>query len=347
MNEDAATKLLAIFIVVAGAWIVGRLRWLGAAPDPDRSAGLGGSVGGVHDPARVLANSAFYIFIPALLCLTTARLDMATLPWHTLIAYFAPVQVLLFTLYGIHRYRQRHRPSTAPAPAPALPTVRTITSIFGNTAQVGIPIVTALYGPEGLGIHVTVMGLHGLTLLSTLTVLVELDLARARARDTHAPSIAAIGFTTMRNTIIHPVVLPLLIGWIWNLSGLPIPAVVADVLELLSLGVVPVSLVVIGLSLAYYGLAPRLAPSLMFVAIKLLIQPAFVLLVAHWGFGLSGLPLSIVVLMGALPVGANALIFAQRYQTHEAESATAIVISTFGYAFTLPMWLFVLSRLPQ
>ena len=136
MNEDAATRLLAIFVIVAGAWVVGRLRWLGAAPDPAHP-GVG-----VHDPARVLANSAFYIFIPALLCLTTARLDMATLPWRTLLAYFVPVQVLLFTLYGIHRYRQRFRP----APLPALPTVRTITSIFGNTAQVGIPIVTAQIG---------------------------------------------------------------------------------------------------------------------------------------------------------------------------------------------------------
>ncbi len=342
MNDDAATKLLAIFLVVAGAWIVGRLRWLGAAPHPDhaRIAGLGGGAG-VHDPARVLANAAFYIFIPALLCLTTARLDMATLPWHTLLAFFVPVQLLLFGLYGLHRYRQRHRPG---APA-ALPTVRTITSIFGNTAQVGIPIVTALYGAEGLGLHVTLMGLHGLTLLSTLTVIVEMDLARARVRDARAPSIAAMAFTTLRNTIIHPVVLPLLVGWLWNLSGAPIPAVIEDVLELLSLGVVPVSLVVIGLSLAYYGLAPRLGPSVGFAVVKLLLQPAFVLLVAHWGFGLAGLPLSIVVLMGALPVGANALIFAQRYETHEAESATAIVISTFCYAFTLPFWLFVLGRL--
>jgi malonate transporter and related proteins len=249
---------------------------------------------------------------------------------------------LLSTLHVINRDRQRFRP----APLPALPTVRTITSIFGNTAQVGIPIVTALYGAEGLGLHVTVMGLHGLTLLSTLTVIVEMDLARARVRDARAPSIAAMALTTLRNTVIHPVVLPLIIGWAWNLSGLPIPVVVADVLELLSLGVVPVSLVVIGLSLAYYGLAPRLAPSLVFVVIKLLIQPAFVLLVAHWGFGLRGLPLSIVVLMGALPVGANALIFAQRYETHEAEAATAIVVSTFCYAFTLPFWIFVLSRVP-
>jgi malonate transporter and related proteins len=334
MNEDAVLKLLAIFLIVAGAWFVGRMRWLGAAPaleDPGA---------GVHDPARVLANSAFYIFIPALLCRTTARLDMATLPWHTLLAFFVPVQVILFTLYGLHQYRQRHRPAP-----PALPTTRTITAIFGNTAQVGIPIATALFGERGLGIHITVMGIHGLTLLSTLTLLVELDLARARTRDADAPSIAATAATTLRNTIIHPVVLPLLIGWMWNLTGWPIPPVIDDVLVLLSTAVVPVSLVVIGMSLAYYGLATRLRPSMAAVAIKLVAQPAIVLLVAHWGFGLAGLPLSIVVLMAALPVGANALIFAQRYHTHEAEAATAIVLSTFLYALTLPLWLLVLQAI--
>ena len=71
MNEDAVLKLLAIFVVVAGAWLVGRMRWLGDAPSLEGA--------GVHDPARVLANSAFYIFIPALLCRTTARLDMRLL----------------------------------------------------------------------------------------------------------------------------------------------------------------------------------------------------------------------------------------------------------------------------
>jgi malonate transporter and related proteins len=332
MNEDAVLKLLAIFVVVAGAWGVGRMRWLGDAPSLEGA--------GVHDPARVLANSAFYIFIPALLCRTTARLDMATLPWHTLIAYFVPVQALLFTLYGVHHYRQW--PGDGP---PALPTVRTITAVFGNTAQVGIPIASALYGERGLGIHITIMGLHGLTLLSTLTVLVELDRARARARGADSPPIAQMALTTLRNTIVHPVVLPLLIGWIWNLTGWPIPPVVDDVLVLLSTAVVPVSLVVIGLSLAYYGVATRLTPSLSGVALKLVGMPALVLVAAHWGFGLSGLPLSIVVLMAALPVGANALIFAQRYATHEAEVATAIVISTFLYAVTLPIWILALAQI--
>ena len=35
------------------------------------------------DPARTLSNAAFYIFIPALLFRTTARVDFSTLPWST------------------------------------------------------------------------------------------------------------------------------------------------------------------------------------------------------------------------------------------------------------------------
>ena len=70
--------------------------------------------------------------------------------------------------------------------------------------------------------------------------------------------------------------------------------------------------------------------------------PALVLAVAHWGFGLNGLPLQAVVLMAALPSGSNALIFAQRYRSQEAETTTAIVLSTLGFALTAPLWLALL-----
>ena len=39
----------------------------------------------------------------------------------------------------------------------------------------------------------------------------------------------------------------------------------------------------------------------------------FLLLVARFGFGLTGLNLAVLVMMAALPVGTNALLFAQRY----------------------------------
>ena len=64
MSSLVFFKLLAIFVVVSIGWLVGKMRWLGTA-----------------DPARTLANAAYYIFVPALLFRTTARIDFKTLPW--------------------------------------------------------------------------------------------------------------------------------------------------------------------------------------------------------------------------------------------------------------------------
>lgn len=319
-------KLLAIFLTVALGWVAGRMRWLG-----DERQGA--------DPARTLSNAAFYIFIPALLFRTTSRLDFAALPWHTLAAFFGPV---LLMLVGVYLWqRRRNRSGRLPTAAPS---VRAISATFGNTLQVGVPMAAGLFGEVGLGIHITIVSLHALVLLTVLTTLVELDLARARARqDGSAGSLAATLRTTLRNTIVHPVVLPVLAGLAWNATGLGLPPVVDEVLELLGTAVVPLCLVLIGMSLAYYGLGGRAKGAVMLSVLKLLVLPALVLVVARWGFGLGGLPLAVVVMMGALPIGSNALIFSQRYETLEAEATAAIVFSTFGFALTAPLWLLVLS----
>ena len=59
----------------------------------------------------------------------------------------------------------------------------------------------------------------------------------------------------------------------------------------------------------------------------------------------TGLPLSVLVMMAALPVGSNALIFAQRYHTLQAEATAAIVFSTLAFMLSAPLWLEVLARL--
>jgi len=177
-----------------------------------------------------------------------------------------------------------------------------------------------------------------------LTALVELDLARAKARSGAAD--AHIGRTllaTARNTIIHPVVLPVLIGLSWNLAGLPLPTVADEILQTLGQAVVPLCLVLIGMSLAYYGVQGAALNAVITSVLKLVLLPLLVFAIAHWGFRLSGLPLAVVVMMAALPVGSNALIFAQRYRTLEAETTAATVFSTLGFVGVAPLWLAVLA----
>jgi predicted permease len=143
--------------------------------------------------------------------------------------------------------------------------------------------------------------------------------------------------------VLHPVVLPVVVGLIWNLTNLPLPEPVDDVLQMLGQGVVPVCLVLIGLSLAHYGVRGVGWPALWLSAAKLVLLPALVLAAAY-GAGLRGLPLQVTVLFAALPIGSNALLFAQRYKALEAETTAAIVASTIAFVATGPAWI-LLSHL--
>jgi len=323
MTGAVLAKLLAMFFTVALGWVAARRRWLGRPED--------------GDPARVLGNLAFYLFVPALLVRTTVRLDLAHMPWRTITAFFVPALAVLLGVYLWNRWCGAGTRLGA-----AAPTVRAITVSFGNSVQVGIPFVAAVYGEAGLAIHITLVSLHALVLLSLLTALVETDLARAGAGHAEPGALARTLANTVRNTVIHPVVLPVLAGLLWNLTGLGLHPVVDEGLATLASAVVPVCLVLIGVTLAAYGVRGSLHAALWLAAAKLLLMPAAVLAVAAWGFGLTGLPLGVVVLMAALPAGSNAMIFSQRYETLQAETTAAIVLSTVAFAGTASLWLWLL-----
>jgi malonate transporter and related proteins len=320
-----AIKLLAVLVTAAIGYLAGRMRWL--------IIGAPGS-----DAARVLSNVAFYVFIPALLFRTTARLDFATMPWRTIAAFFVPVVGVMLAVYAWQSVRG--------AATPAVPATRAIAVAFGNTVQLGIPFSAALFGEAGLAIHIPLVSLHALIILTLLTVLVELDLARDAGRGGGArPLLGQTLATTARNTLIHPVVLPVLAGLVWNLAGLTLPAVADELLATLGTAVVPLCLVLIGVSLSQYGVRGHLRGALAATLGKLILLPAVVLVAAHWGFGLSGVPLAVLVMAAALPVGSNALLFAQRYATLEAEATAAIVASTVAFVATAGVWLAVLGAL--
>jgi len=50
-------------------------------------------------------------------------------------------------------------------------------------------------------------------------------------------------------------------------------------------------------------------------------------------------------MLALLPIGSNALIFAQRYRTLEAETTAATVLSTLAFVLTAPAWLAALQWL--
>lgn len=340
MTLDIFFKLLVLIAVVGAGWYAGRTPLM-AGPEP----------------VKAISTLAFYLLIPALLFRSMATVDLAHLPWATLVAFFGPTMLWVLVVYAAQRWRQGRQRGASGTPQAdvngglgpsereaATPAARSMMCSFGNTLQVGLPLVASLFGDAGLAIHVAIISLHALTLLTLATVLAEVDMARAR----HAVVGGNVWGTvkqTVRNTLIHPVILPVIAGLCWNLLGLPVPQPMDEALQLLASGVVPLCLVMIGLSLAHYGIEGYARVAIACTVGKMLVMPAVVLVGAHWGLGLSGLPLTVIVLVASLPTGSNALLFAQRYQTQVPQATATIVVGTVAFAGLAPMWLQILSML--
>jgi predicted permease len=309
-------KLLAVFAVIGVGWVAGRTRVVGP------------------EGAGILTAVAFGVFTPALLFRTTAGIALVRLPWIPLAAYFIPTVALLLGGYAWQRLR-------SPKPdIPAGPAICGLSLSFSNTVQLGIPVVTALFGTPGLAVHIGVVSLQSLILLTTGTVLAETALSRSSSA-----SSSRVLLQTVRRSIVHPVVLPILLGLAYHATGLAIPGPVDDVLAMLGQAVVPVSLVTIGLSLHLYGVAGNVGHAVAFSAGKLLLHPLLVLAMAYWLFDLRGLPLIVIVLCAALPIGSNVLLFAGRYDSLQAGTTAAIVASTTAFLAVGALWLLLLTHI--
>jgi hypothetical protein len=60
-------------------------------------------------------------------------------------------------------------------------------------------------------------------------------------------------------------------------------------------------------------------------------------------FGITGLPLTVMVVAAALPTGANVFLFAQRYQVEQASTTAGMGVSTALALFTLSIVMLVMS----
>jgi len=307
-------RLLPIFLLAAAGYLFGRSK-------SDESGAL----------TKALTTIAFTMFVPALLFRTTAQVHLAELDVRALSAFFIPTVALLLILVGVARLRGMHT---------GVALVRALACTFGNTVQIGIPVVLAAFGERGLAIHATIIAVHALILLTVATALMEWSRADRAGSGT---MLATLG-QMVRQTVIHPVILPVVAGLLVNLAGLQIPGPVDATLATMAQAGVPLCLVLIGLSLAHYGVSGVLRPALRISAVKLLVHPALVALFAYVLLPLEPMAAAVAVLCAALPAGSNALLFAQRYELAEREITAAIVVSTLAYGATVALLLAWFTR---
>ena len=192
---------------------------------------------------------------------------------------------------------------------------------FSNVGFIGIPVSTAFFGETGM--------LYAVILMLPFNVLSY----------ALGPLMLTGGFRNFSwKKLCNPAVVSALVALIMTLLRLHPPMVIGECLEFVGDMTPPLSLLVIGSSLAGLPIGRVFASGRLWAlsAIRLLVLP----LLLYWvlkAVGLEGLGLGVSVLQIAMPVAANGTMLAMEYGGDVESMAQATFLTTLCSMLTVPL----------
>ncbi|WP_299945092.1 AEC family transporter [uncultured Ruegeria sp.] len=207
--------------------------------------------------------------------------------------------------------------------------------LFSNSVLLGLPITERAYGPDNLTGNFAIIAFHSPFCYCVGITVMEVFRNRGHGGARMMKSVLSAMF---KNALI----LGISLGFVVNLAGLVIPAVVDEALNLITRAALPGALFALGGVLVKYRPEGDLRAIVFVCCISLLLHPSLV-----WLFGTSlELPQDLFrsgVLTAAMAPGFNAYIFANMYGRAKRVAASSVLIGTAASILTVGMWLTFLA----
>ncbi len=281
-------------------------------------------------PARAADGLSDYVFVVAipLMIIRTfieAKLPEAS-PWGYWIAYFVGVAMVWAVGQAISArlFRRRLREAV----------IHGFASSQSNVVLMGIPLVLAAYGEAGAVPLFLLIAVHLPLMMVAATVMIEGGEAGLKP--------AALRRFAW-NLVTNPILIGFFLGMVARSSGLSLGGIPKTVVDMIAASAVPCALFALGLALHRYGIAGDIALSTAISALKLMLLPLVVWLLARHVFDLSPVYAGVAVVFAAMPSGVNSYLLAERYKAGVVTAASAVSISSAASLFTAAFWLWVLG----
>ena len=285
---------------------------------------------GLFDKAvsSALSKFVFKLLMPVLLFKIMSGLsEMPPVDWKVLIAFFAScVVVFLLGKYcGKYFFRQD---STGQV-------ITGMGGIFGNNVQLGVPIVQVSLGAEAIPTISLIIIFNVLLLWTAAAACVEFGKTGGK--------IDARKFVhALINIFKNPIVLGIIIGSCWGMTGWHLPQVAQKTVDWVALATTPAALIAVGMGLAQHSFKASLPKGTLITVLKLAVQPALVFFFCRL-IGLGELETNAATLLAALPVAINLYIMSNEFNSEEGAASNSIFVSTLVSAATVPLTLTLLG----
>ena len=311
MNSLVLSSLLPVILLISAGFAAARLHWVRETAVKD------------------LSNLVFFLLMPALLFRTMGRVYVEQLDFKPVAAYFLAVGVLVVGTFLLQGFNRRAA-------------VLALAVTYSNAIMIGIALVTLVFGQAGLVTLLTLIPVHSLVLLTGATVLLELAMASERASGSARQRWLSSVLKALQNALFHPLTLPLLAGLLFAQTGWVLPPMMEMPLDLLARAFSPMALILVGVTLGFTRVGSHWRGALKLAAVKNILHPMLVYGLCL-GLGVKGLPMAIMVVAAALPMGANVFLFSQRYGVAQELITASVAVSTVLSVLTLTLALMLVS----
>lgn len=307
--QALATVILPVFLVIGFGYVA---RWRQILND-------------THIDGIVLFTQNFAI--PCLLFVAIARLDLGqNFDWRLLVSFYAGA-ITCFTL-GLLGARLIFKRDWEDCVAIGF------VALFSNSLLLGLPITERAYGQDALSANFAIIAVHSPICYGLgITTMEILRNRGGRLRDTAGRVFSAM----FRNALVVAIAL----GFVVNLTGLPLPDVANQALDLMVRAALPAALFSLGGVLYRYRPEGDLRTIGFVVGLSLIVHPLITFGLAH-AFGLGVEAMRSAVVTAAMAPGVNAYVFANMYGRAKRVAASSVLIGTAGVMLTGLFWLSIL-----
>lgn len=266
-----------------------------------------------------------YVFYPAIIFSVSATTpitrDLLRVPLLVGIGSLASGAILYWILY---------RSSIGRGLKDTTRAVLMVGGMFGNTFNIGVPVLQFFYGPEALRYAVFNDMLMTIPVVWSVGVWICTRLGSHRKNAGERPSV-------WQAVATMPPIWAFLLGMGLQYAGWVYDPLV-NATRFIGAATIPVILFVLGLTIPWRALVPK-REILATAAVKLLVVPLLVWCSARLLFSPLGAPEYAAVVEGTTPTMMTALLLADRFRLDHEAAALLIGWSTIAFWVTLPLCL--------
>ncbi|WP_095588876.1 AEC family transporter [Actibacterium ureilyticum] len=206
--------------------------------------------------------------------------------------------------------------------------------LFSNSLLLGLPITERAYGADALTANFAIIAIHSPLCYGIGITAMEIVRSQGSGGLQTVKSILKAMFS-------NALVVGIALGFTVNLTGLPLPGVLTDAIDLITRAALPAALFGLGGVLYRYRPEGDMKTVLYICAVSLILHPSITFGMAKLN-GLSLDQLRSAVVTAAMAPGVNTYIFANMYGVAKRVAASAVLVGTAGSIVTVWLWLALL-----